>query len=686
MKKNIFILFGLIFSSAAFSQVGINTADPKATFDIIAKDSRGTSTTPEGLLIPRVDRERAESMFGVAISTLIYVNDVKTGLQKGSALNIDSIGYYYFDGLYWVKLNTDSAINPLVNIYNSDGILTTNRIVDQEDKTLTFTGTRVNSFSVAGDTFSVDAANKSIGIGTINPLAKVDVVGDRFGIKRSAGSGSWDNLWFDVGSYGPSINASGAENGIDFKVGANASGTYGDGNQVLTTVATMRPEGNMGIGTTTPNVNAILELNATNRGFLPPRLTTVQRNAIPAASKPAGLMVYNTNTNCMEFWNSSSWVSTCAVTAPVAGAITAVTCASATNNGTLSKGVAVSGVTSVIPYTGGNGGSHGGQTITSTGVTGLTATLAAGSFANGNGTLTYTITGTPSGDGNANFAINIGGRTCTLTRAVIVPVGTIASLNCAGATNNGTLTSRVAASGITSVISYTGGNAGTYTAQTVTSTGVTGLTATLAAGTLANGNGTFTYTITGTPTSAGTASFAINVGGRSCVLTRTVAGAATPPSGSTACTANSFKIPFAATNGSTVSGTINGVPVNATVSYTNIISNSTSPCGQLLGGGYQMAANAPSNSRLKIKFDKKISNLKINTITAGGSSGHIIYFRNGGTAINPTSTSLSSSPCSSTLYNLVDNYGGLWFDEVEIVFSNSNTPGIIFSFCVGDVQ
>jgi uncharacterized protein (TIGR02145 family) len=75
----------------------------------------------------------------------------------------------------------------------------------------------------------------------------------------------------------------------------------------------------------------------------------------------------------------------------------------------------------VIDYTGGNGGPHNGQVVSSTGVTGLTATLQAGTFANGNGSLTYTITGTPSTGGTASFAMNIGGRTCTLTRIVAYP-------------------------------------------------------------------------------------------------------------------------------------------------------------------------------------------------------------------------------------------------------------------------
>jgi uncharacterized protein (TIGR02145 family) len=109
---------------------------------------------------------------------------------------------------------------------------------------------------------------------------------------------------------------------------------------------------------------------------------------------------------------------------PPQGTINTINCSSATNNGTLTQGTPASSVSSTVPYTGGNGGIHNGQTVTSTGVTGLTATLAAGSFANGDGTITYTITGTPSSSGTASFALNIGGQSCTLTRNVNTSGGT----------------------------------------------------------------------------------------------------------------------------------------------------------------------------------------------------------------------------------------------------------------------
>ena len=67
----------------------------------------------------------------------------------------------------------------------------------------------------------------------------------------------------------------------------------------------MLTSGTVGFGTSTPSEKALLDLTSTTKGFLPPRMTTTQRDAI--TSVPAGLMIYNTSTNKMNFYNGSAW-------------------------------------------------------------------------------------------------------------------------------------------------------------------------------------------------------------------------------------------------------------------------------------------------------------------------------------------------------------------------------------------
>jgi uncharacterized protein (TIGR02145 family) len=413
------------------------------------------------------------------------------------------------------------------------------------------------------------------------------------------------------------------------------------------------------------------------------------------------------------------------------GSVGTLNCNGATQSGNLISGQSASNVTASVPYTGGNGGFYAAQSIASFGVTGLTATLSQGLFANGAGSVTYSITGTPASAGTATFAISLGGQSCSLNlivygvqpqypantvncngivtivndvtnpttgkiwmdrnlgasqvatsstdqnaygdlyqwgrrsdghqcrtspttatlssvdqpahgnfilapnnpydwrspqntnlwqgvngvnnpcpsgyrvptlleldndrlswsqnndigaylsvlkfslagyrtgnlgsilnlnssghywastvngsisnlinfgssgaaiggdyrslglaiRCIKETVGSVGALNCGGATTSGNLFSGSAANNVSTSVPYTGGNGGFYAAQNLTSTGVTGLTATLSQGLFANGAGSVTYTITGTPASAGTASFAITLGGQSCSFTVSV--------------------------------------------------------------------------------------------------------------------------------------------------------------------
>ncbi len=56
---------------------------------------------------------------------------------------------------------------------------------------------------------------------------------------------------------------------------------------------------------TTINASAIFQVDSTTKGFLPPRMTTTQKNAI--ASPAAGLVVYDSTTNKLCCYNGSTW-------------------------------------------------------------------------------------------------------------------------------------------------------------------------------------------------------------------------------------------------------------------------------------------------------------------------------------------------------------------------------------------
>jgi len=61
----------------------------------------------------------------------------------------------------------------------------------------------------------------------------------------------------------------------------------------------------VGIGTAFPNANALLEIATTTKAFLPPRMTTTQKNAIP--TPVAGMVVYDSTLNKLCVRGTTAW-------------------------------------------------------------------------------------------------------------------------------------------------------------------------------------------------------------------------------------------------------------------------------------------------------------------------------------------------------------------------------------------
>jgi uncharacterized protein (TIGR02145 family) len=209
--------------------------------------------------------------------------------------------------------------------------------------------------------------------------------------------------------------------------------------------------------------------------------------------------------------------------------VTSLNCSSATFSGTFTNGT-IAGIDPInmtiadnilitIPYTGGNGANYSAISISSTGVTGLTATASPDSVNNGDGNLVLTVNGEPTNFGNANFLLNFGGQSCTVSAKVNKKEQAVVSiLACGNATKTGRIKMGVNAVNIPLSIPYNGGNGGTYKAINISSYGINGLTATASAGSIVEGNGYLNLLINGTPEPSNFegAKFLLNFGGQSC--------------------------------------------------------------------------------------------------------------------------------------------------------------------------
>jgi uncharacterized protein (TIGR02145 family) len=150
---------------------------------------------------------------------------------------------------------------------------------------------------------------------------------------------------------------------------------------------------NIGIGTITPDSTAVLELQSTTSGFLPPRMTYSQRNTI--VNPAVGLIVYCTNCGNgeMQFYNGTAWMQMTVAVGSVP--YVAPTLETAT----------ISSITTTSAVSGGNITANGGATVTARGVCWSTSA---------NPTVTLS-TKTVDGAGNGTFTSSITGLTANTT-------------------------------------------------------------------------------------------------------------------------------------------------------------------------------------------------------------------------------------------------------------------------------
>lgn len=135
----------------------------------------------------------------------------------------------------------------------------------------------------------------SVGVGTETPAVSLDVQKFDEAQIRTYENGSGVDL---------RLNALGGASdvGIVGTYSAHPVVFFANGSEVMR----LFPAGNIGLGTTTPNASAAFDISSTTRGFLPPRMTSAQRDAINSPAN--GLLIYNTTTDKLQVRAASSWV------------------------------------------------------------------------------------------------------------------------------------------------------------------------------------------------------------------------------------------------------------------------------------------------------------------------------------------------------------------------------------------
>lgn len=171
-----------------------------------------------------------------------------------------------------------------------------------------------------------------------------------------------------------------------------------------------------------PDNSALLDLSSTSQGFVMPRMTTAQMNAI--VSPVAGLTIYNTDCNVFNYWNGSIWISypSGAAGPPAPGSITG------NSSPVCSAQSEVYSIAAVSGATGYNWNVPSGATINSgQGTTSVTVSFGAAS-----GNICVTAVNACGTSNPACLSINLSGPSGVTASASPNPVCAGANLSLTG--------------------------------------------------------------------------------------------------------------------------------------------------------------------------------------------------------------------------------------------------------------
>ncbi len=325
MKRYILFIVGLLSSMQVIAQTGIGTTTPHASAKL------DVSANNKGFLPPRVTLTSATDISTIpspAEGLLVY-NLGSVGLQAG---------YYFWNGANWATIatgtNAGNAViaGDLVKLYQEAYSTTAGKASSSTGYSFTVpvsgryefnfnctgwnsSGDRVKlTFNIRQGTtilesdyhesFSSNAWVEYEGRFEVNLIAGVTYNAQVVNTTGQRGSKDWDKIMYKMVAGNLPVNQHMAER--NFQLNNNFISNDGDDEGIRIDNA-----GNVGIGISSPNTSAILDISSTTKGITFPRMTTTQRNAI--SSPTNGLQVFDNTTNSIWYFDGSTWVNSVSV-------------------------------------------------------------------------------------------------------------------------------------------------------------------------------------------------------------------------------------------------------------------------------------------------------------------------------------------------------------------------------------
>jgi hypothetical protein len=334
IKSKSYTISLLLLATFSFAQTGIGTSSPDASAKL------DVYSTNKGFLPPRVTLTAsidATTIPSPAEGLLVY-NLGSVGLQAG---------YYYWNGANWATIATASSPDQTVDYIQAS--LSANQTLSAAGNinfnTSSGAGITITSGGfnlIANKTYKLEAAlgGSSTGYGYYAWVDNANTIlpGGSIGVVMKAGTSYTDapqdkavvyytptanttvylrviNILGNITAFAPSAASGYSSSWASVQqVGSSAfvNPWVLSGNNVYNT------NGNIGIGTSTPNASAILDISSSSKGVLPPKIVLTGRNGTssPIASPTAGLFVYNTAeagtaSNSVSpgfyFYNGTNW-------------------------------------------------------------------------------------------------------------------------------------------------------------------------------------------------------------------------------------------------------------------------------------------------------------------------------------------------------------------------------------------